>query len=863
MANGPGGKSAGRVSIRVVPDSTRFNADLKKSLDRIEKSTVLNIPLAIETRQAELDLRKFLKKWNGQDLNLDVDAATAGAAAHLKEFTRRRSLDVDVDISKTSLAKAATLLAGLSGARVGGDLVKNITKQLGGLDRSLPKIAAMVLAIGSIGAVALSSVGGVATLAVSLGALSGLAAPLAGIFGAAATGLTILIVALSDTSNQLSSLSSVWTKLRSIIVDNFWAKAKKPIIDFVRSTLPQLKTGLASSSSALGSWTASLAAGFQKAFGGGVLSGMLAKLTESINIAATGTGGFASAIARLGSFGASYLPRLAQAFADMANQFDAWLAKVASDGRLSGWVENGIDVVKELGSTLGAVVSIINGVASAALAAGGGGLGTLVAVLQTIADVVNSPAFQSTLTTLFQGASAGVSGLLTALTPIGALLAGLAPTLATLLSSIGVTVGTVIGQIASALSDPAIGAGLLALFQGIRDGLTAIGPALPAVASALAVVGQFAGALAAQLGPVLGAALTALAPIVTTVLDALQPLIPVLGGILLQAISAVTPLIDALVPVFASLVPVISAILSAIAPLIGAVLPVLTSLVQLITPIIEDLAGVFMQIADAVTPIIQAILPPLAALLAALMPIISALIQPLLAILQPFLDLIAPLLALIGPILTPLIQLLTAVAGIVVQALVPAMDALSQIFGGVASAIAAVLLPVVKQITTVLGGLITFITGVFTGNWKQAWQGIVQIFTGIWNGIVDVGKGALNGLIDIINGLIGGVNDVTGAVGIPKIPKIPHLASGADIEGSLHGTAVIVGDGGKKETVTDFGKTNALIQAAASLAQRALSTGAGASVTNEYQIYEQPGEDPRVLARTLAREQALALAGLG
>lgn len=878
MANGPGGKSVGRVSIRVVPDTTRFKADLKKSLDRIEKSTVLKLQTAADTRQAELDIRKFVKKASDQQVSLNARVKTLGAAADLKLFARKRLINLDVNITKTSLAKASAMLAALSGGRLAGDLVNGITEQLGGLDRALPKIAALVLAIGSIGAVALSSVGGLFTLAASLSTLLALAAPAPGLLGAMLSGVVVLGIALSDASTQLSSLGPVWTRLKSIITDNFWAKAKKPIIDFVQSTVPQLKAGLGPVASALGSWAASIAAGFQKAFGGGALAGMLQKLRESIDIASTGTSGFASTIVTLGTFGAQYLPRIAGWFADITNQFDGWLSKVAADGSLVGWVNNALIVAKQLGSVLGSVFGIIGGLAAAASAAGGGGLATFAAVMATIADTINSPAFQTTLTTLFQGAAAGVTGLATALAPIGQMLAVLAPTLSTLLSSIGVTLGTVVGQIASALSSPAFSAGILALFQGLRDGIVAIQPALPAVAAALGNVAQFAGVLAAQLGPILGAALAALAPIVSQVLAALQPLLPILGSALLSVIAAlapvlqqlipalaplvqiigkqlaaavvaVLPLLGAIMPIVSALIPIVSILVQAFAPLVQGILPILMGLISAVTPIIQSLAGIFAQVAAAVVPIITAILPPLNALFQALMPIIMAVVNVVMALLEPILGLIAPLLQLIGPILAPLIQLLTAVVGIV-GVLTPVINALAPVFRGVASAIGGVLLPVVQMIMQVLQGLITFITGVFTGNWKQAWNGIVQIFSGIWNGIIGIGKGVINGVVDIINGLIGGVNSITSKVGIPAIPKIPHLALGADVEASAGGTLVVLGEGGQKETVTNYGRTNAMIDAANKLAERALGTGGGGG-GNTFNITEV--SDPVGTSMAVAR----------
>ena len=60
----------------------------------------------------------------------------------------------------------------------------------------------------------------------------------------------------------------------------------------------------------------------------------------------------------------------------------------------------------------------------------------------------------------------------------------------------------------------------------------------------------------------------------------------------------------------------------------------------------------------------------------------------------------------------------------------------------------------------IFNGIITFLTGVFTGNWQQAWQGIKDIFASIVNGLVNVFKTPLNYIIDLINGFIRGVNKI-------------------------------------------------------------------------------------------------------
>ena len=53
-----------------------------------------------------------------------------------------------------------------------------------------------------------------------------------------------------------------------------------------------------------------------------------------------------------------------------------------------------------------------------------------------------------------------------------------------------------------------------------------------------------------------------------------------------------------------------------------------------------------------------------------------------------------------------------------------------------------------------LKGVIEFITGVFTGDWDKAWNGIKDILKGVWDLMVDIVKAPVNLIIGIINGMI-------------------------------------------------------------------------------------------------------------
>jgi len=100
-------------------------------------------------------------------------------------------------------------------------------------------------------------------------------------------------------------------------------------------------------------------------------------------------------------------------------------------------------------------------------------------------------------------------------------------------------------------------------------------------------------------------------------------------------------------------------------------------------------------------------------------------------------------------------------------------------------------------------GLMNFITGVFTGDWKKAWQGVKDIFAGIMSGLWSAIKTPLNMIIDGLNALIKGINKIK--VDVPawvekltgyssfgfNIPLIPKLARGGLAYGP---TLAVVGD---------------------------------------------------------------------
>lgn len=92
---------------------------------------------------------------------------------------------------------------------------------------------------------------------------------------------------------------------------------------------------------------------------------------------------------------------------------------------------------------------------------------------------------------------------------------------------------------------------------------------------------------------------------------------------------------------------------------------------------------------------------------------------------------------------------------------------------------------------TALEGLIDFLTGVFTGDWERAWNGVKDIFGGIFESLGALAKAPINVVIGTINGAISGINNM--GIDIPDwvpviggkkfhidIPKIPMLYKGTN-----------------------------------------------------------------------------------
>lgn len=239
----------------------------------------------------------------------------------------------------------------------------------------------------------------------------------------------------------------------------------------------------------------------------------------------------------------------------------------------------------------------------------------------------------------------------------------------------------------------------------------------------------------------------------------------VLGVIVSDVIPGIVGGIQQAAPVIMQIVQSIANFIAGIIPVIGGfiagIMPVISEIITFVqTNVLPVVQQIFSFIVSTVLPAIvsgvQFLATTITAVLSAVLPVVQTVFTTIWNIIQPILQ-----------------QIFTTV-----QAVLPSVLA---IFQNVFNTIGGV----VNGLATVLSGLIQFITGVFSGNWGQAWEGIKSVFSGAWDALTSIVKGVINNIIGIINGAIAGLNSikipdwvpVVGGKGV-NIPQLPTFARG-------------------------------------------------------------------------------------
>lgn len=479
----------------------------------------------------------------------------------------------------------------------------------------------------------------------------------------------------------------------------------------------------------------------------------------------TASGAAANAFATATGNAESKMQRAINALSNLGivlgNTFLPYVTKAAD--KLAGLVTKFSEWAQENPELLSTVVKVGAALAGLTVGAQAGKLG----FLEIKGGVLSVMGAFTKLKSL--GASGGLKALFSGLGGMGGKLLPIAG----IIGGIGLAIKLISGNLAEVRGwiKETFGEGALAVFDKVWSVIQNVGAAIKGVfggenGNARSFFQDTFGDAGGAIFDSLMGAITQLQGILPGLFEQFSQLGATLLPMLLDLFGQIAPMIGEFVAsVLPLLVDMIAQILPVIGQIVEAVLPVLIELIQMLLPII-------MQAIEAVLPVLQGLLesivPVIQMLAETILPLVLELIMTVINALMPLIEMILPYLQQLLEMLIPVIQAMAEQFSVV---LATAINAISGILEG---------------LTQILQGLINFITGVFTGNWTQAWEGIKQIFSGIWQAIKSICVGVVNGIISVINNVISGLNHLKipdwvpgiGGKGI-NIPLIPMLAKGS------------------------------------------------------------------------------------
>lgn len=181
------------------------------------------------------------------------------------------------------------------------------------------------------------------------------------------------------------------------------------------------------------------------------------------------------------------------------------------------------------------------------------------------------------------------------------------------------------------------------------------------------------------------------------------------------------------------------------------------------------------------------------------------------------------------------------IVDVLLNILVPTFKTVVSIIGEVLEEMLIIASGIIAGLLKAFGGLIDFITGVFTGNWGKAWEGVKTIFKGIFDSLYAIAKAPLNFIIGGINKMIGGLNSIQipdwvpgmGGMGL-NIGKIPLLEKGGIVDKP---TLAMIGEGVEKEVVLPLSKLRNLLNYSGDRQGKVIQFNiTGNSISSDYDV---------------------------
>lgn len=567
----PGGSTIGRVSVKVVPDTSKFKQELQAQLKKIQKDLKVEIPVTADTAKAQAQLTLLKKKLDALDKNVKIN------------------VDQDGDLSK-KLSKI-------------GDSASSAGEGFSSMSRfALIGVAVLVLLAPALALIA-TLLAGLPSLLFLLGAA----------FAAVGLGMDGIKKAAEVFGPSIE-------KLKASLSATF-EKGLTPVFQQLNTIFPVLEAGLNRVAEGL----IVMAQGFTNvvtsAAGMTQIETFLANTGKFFEQITPGIESFTRILLTLASEGSKLFGELGHVINEFTNSFEQMINSAVASGTFAKAIQGLAEVTGTLlnvftqlfGAGLQAM-TILGGPISNLLQGFGDALVALMPALTILSEVIFNllgnalkalvpiitalmPAFNQLAEVFFQL----VDGALTVLAPLLKIVADVLGTiLLAALTAIQPLIPPLI-QILTQLAD-VIGKALMdalvvlmplinALIQFIVQLVQALLPLLPPLIELAAVIFQAIIDVLIQLMPHIMRIATEIFPLL---LDAVKALVPVLINVIEKLIEFIPPfmkivswIIDKTIPAFQSLMDIVVAVIGPIKDIIAGAFNFIAGVIDFFTGLVS------------------------------------------------------------------------------------------------------------------------------------------------------------------------------------------------------------------------------------------------------------------------------------
>ena len=241
-----------------------------------------------------------------------------------------------------------------------------------------------------------------------------------------------------------------------------------------------------------------------------------------------------------------------------------------------------------------------------------------------------------------------------------------------------------------------------------------------------------------------------------------------------------------------AVMPAVTALINNGMRRLAVVLKTVSAAIQKVMPVIrEGLKNAF----GAIIPIIQDAITVLKSIISVIWEELQKCIKAMMPVIENLGTMFRTVFKFIQGVITKFVEFAKPVVTKVISAIAghiqPTFKTAIEFIGGLLKGFVTTVSGVFQGVMQVFNGIITFITGTFSGNWRQAWEGVKSIFSGVFSTFASIAKAPINAVISVINAAIRSLNKISVDIpdGVPglggkhfgvNIATIPALASGTE-----------------------------------------------------------------------------------